>query len=99
MSARRCCGCDRVEDRTLNERGKWTVELRPYGPGGADICVECAFATPEAKERTKAAFGALLDATEAVSDGPVMLGADTNGPVPFDPRRLGGAAAPEQETP
>jgi hypothetical protein len=88
---RRCCGCGRAEDHTLNERKKRTVELRPYGPGGADICVECAFATPAAKKATARAFGAILEATEAVSDGPVMLGGDTNGPVPFDPRRIDGS--------
>lgn len=93
MSAREtrpCCVCGRAEDFTLNEHGMLTVELRPYGPGGADICFECALATPEARAQTEHAFAALLDATRQISDGPVMLGADTNGPVPFDPERLQG---------
>ena len=84
-----CCVCGRATDKTLNERGKFTVELRPYGPGGADICVECAFATPEQAEQTKRAFGALLGANEAVSPvGVAMIGQDS-GPVPFDPKALG----------
>lgn len=61
------------------------VELRPYGPGGADICFECATATPEREAQADAAFKALLTANEAVSPvGVAMIGA-SDGPVPFDP--------------
>jgi hypothetical protein len=34
---RRCSSCDK------------TVECRPYGKGGAQICFDCAMATPESK--------------------------------------------------
>jgi hypothetical protein len=82
---RTCCVCGRAEDHTLDERKKFKVELRPYGPGGADICHECAFATPEAKAQTEAAFTSLVEANEAVSPvGVAMIGQDS-GPVPFDP--------------
>lgn len=82
-----CSQCGRAADRTLNERGQFTVELRPYGPGGADICFDCATATPGAEKAAEAAFGALLAANEAVSPvGVAMIGQDT-GPVPFDPER------------
>lgn len=81
-AVRRCCVCQRAEDHSLNEL---KVELRPYGPGGADICHECAFATPEQRAQTKANFAALIDANGAVSPvGVAMIGQDS-GPVPFDP--------------
>lgn len=57
---RTCCHCGRAEDDTLDERGKVTVELRPYGPGGADVCYECATATPERVAQTDEAMGAVL---------------------------------------
>lgn len=65
-------------------------ELRPYGPGGATVCHPCATATPEREKVTAAAFGALLDATEQISPGPVVIGT-ADGPMPFNPalfRRL-----------
>ena len=82
---KRCCQCRRASDKTRNERGKFTVELRPYGPGGADICFECATATPEAKAQTRAAFGALLDANTAISPTGVVAITD-EGLRPFDPQ-------------
>ena len=83
---RQCGTCGRVEDRTLDERGKQKVELRPYGPGGTDICFQCAFATPDAEKQTKGAFGALLDASEAISPIGVAAIGEPTGPRPFDPR-------------
>lgn len=62
-------------------------ELRPYGPGGSEICFPCMKATPEREEAAKNAFGGLLDAVEVVSPGPVMIGT-SEGPVPFDPDRI-----------
>ena len=42
--ARRCYVCGRARwDWTLTERRARIVELRPYGPDGADVCLECAF--------------------------------------------------------
>lgn len=54
----------------------------------APICCECAFATPEQRAQTKAAFGALLDAAEAMSPtGTSVIGAGhSDGPDPFDAR-------------
>lgn len=85
-----CCVCRRAADRTLNERGKITVELRPYGPGGTPICYECATASPEAQEQAKRAFGALLDASTAASPtGTAVIGAGHDqGPDPFDARTI-----------
>lgn len=62
-------------------------ELRPYGPGGTDVCFPCATATPEREQSAKNAFGTLLDGAEVISSGPVMIGSD-EGPIPFDPERL-----------
>lgn len=59
-------------------------DLRPYGPGGSWVCFLCATSTPERDAAAKAAFGALLDANEAVSTtGATLLTSD--GPVPFEP--------------
>ena len=90
-SVRRCFSCGRSEDHTRNWRGKFTVELRPYGPGGVDVCFECATASPDAEVQAARSFAALLDATEAISDGPVMIGVDTNGPIPFNPGQIDGS--------
>lgn len=86
-----CCVCGRAEDRTLNERQRFTVELRPYGPGGAPICHECAFATPEAKAQTERSFAALLGAAEAASPtGTAVIGhGHSAGPDPFDAGSIG----------
>ena len=68
-----CCYCGPTEK-----------ELRPYGPGGASVCFPCAMATPEREATAQGAFGALLDAAEVISAGPVMIGT-MEGPIPFDP--------------
>ena len=66
-----CCYCGSTER-----------ELRPYGPGGADICFPCATETPEREEAAKGVFGTLLDANSAISDI-VQIGTP-EGPVPFE---------------
>ena len=83
MSDPTCCVCGRGPDKTLNERQKFTVELRPYGPGGADICFECATSSPSREAQTKAAFGALLDAHDALP-GVTTLSADGLGKLDLD---------------
>lgn len=78
-----CCDCGRTHNFPAAP-GTVKVELRPYGPGGAPICYECAFATPEREKQAEGAFGALLQANAAVS--PVGVAAITDrGLVPFDP--------------
>lgn len=89
MSEPTCCKCGRANDRTLNERNKFTVELRPYGPGGADICFECATATPDAERTTAGAFGALLEAHEALP-GVTTLSVDGLGKITADDVQDGG---------
>jgi hypothetical protein len=82
MTGAVCCACGRATDRTLDERGKMKVELRPYGPGGADICFQCAMATPETEAQTASAFAALLESNEAISPtGGTIL--TSEGPVPL----------------
>lgn len=63
-------------------------ELRPYGPGGSDVCFPCATATPERDAAAKAAFGALLDGAEAISTTGVVAIGEQSGPRPFDPREV-----------
>lgn len=91
-SPRTCYKCGRAPDSTLNDRGKFAVELRPYGPGGQDVCVECAFATPEAIAQTSASFSALLAASAAISStGTAVIGAGHDrGPDPFDVSEVSG---------
>ena len=61
-------------------------ELRPYGPGGSDVCFPCATATPEREAAAQSAFGALLDGAEAISATGVVAIGEQSGPRPFDPR-------------
>lgn len=54
-----------------------TEHLRPYGPGGALICFPCMKAAPERERQAEQAFGAQLDAAQAISDiGSAVLSAD-----------------------
>lgn len=55
-----------------------TRELRPYGPGGAWVCFECAFGTPERKSQTEQAYAAQLDAA-----GPLAVIGEPTGPRPL----------------
>ena len=56
-------------------------ELRPYGPGGAMVCYECAHSTPERRAETEGAMGALMDAASAVGGGVATIGTK-EGPMP-----------------
>ncbi len=58
-------------------------ELRPYGPGGANVCCPCATATPEREQAAKAAFGALVGAAEVASPLGVAVIGDEAGPNPY----------------
>lgn len=54
-----------------------TKDLRPYGPGGAQICFTCMKATPERERQAEQVFAAQLAAAEAISDiGVVVLSSD-----------------------
>ena len=56
-------------------------ELRPYGPGGLNVCFPCAMATPEREAAAQGAFGALLDATSIF--GLTAIGTEA-GPINVD---------------
>jgi hypothetical protein len=62
-------------------------ELRPYGPGGANICYPCMKADPGRERAAAGVFGALLDANAAIGDDIVVIGSQ-DGPQPFDPDSL-----------
>lgn len=54
----------------FNEAG----DLRPYGPGGALVCYDCAHATPERTATAKRAMQVSMAAAEAMSpDGAIVL--------------------------
>lgn len=73
-----------VHKPTCHYCGPTDQELRPYGPGGSNVCFPCATATPEREQAAKNAFGGLLDAVDTISPGAVLIGTE-EGPVPFDP--------------
>ena len=61
---RTCHYCGRAENfPRVASRGP-QVELRPYGPGGAQVCFQCAMETPERKAQTGRMFGVQLEAAE-----------------------------------
>lgn len=66
--------------RTCHYCGPTREELRPYGPGGSDICYPCMKATPDRERAAEGAFGALLDAAGSMSPV-VAIGSDI-GPQP-----------------
>ena len=68
--------------------GPTTRELRPYGPGGADICHPCMKASPEREEAAMQVFGALLESAEAVSPLGVAVIGQPSGPQPYDPEQV-----------
>lgn len=83
---RRCCYCN-TEDRfaVTHDKADAGTELRPYGPGGADICYTCANATPEREQESAANYTALLDAATAAGGGVATIGTP-DGPRPgFNP--------------
>lgn len=94
MSTRTCSSCGGEDTFTGHSGGDSKSELRPYGPGGALICFACMKATPEAEAQAGAAFGALLDAGEAMS--PTATTMLTNaGPVAIDAEELDAEIANE----
>jgi len=48
-------------------------DLRPYGPGGSNVCLPCVEADPAREEAAMNAFAAMLDAAEATGGGPPVL--------------------------
>jgi hypothetical protein len=74
-----CCVCSQPEQpEDQDPRGRH--DLRPYGPGGAPICYDCA-TRPEHEAAANAQFHALMDAAEATAaqDGKVIV-LSTDGP-------------------
>lgn len=69
-----CCHC-----------GPTSRELRPYGPGGADICFPCMKKDPKREKAARAELGKLFDAA-----GPVAV-LTPRGPKPLGGRRRGSA--------
>jgi hypothetical protein len=57
---------------TCHYCGPTERELRPYGPGGEDICYPCMKESPEREEAAQNAFGAITGAASVL--GPVIIG-------------------------
>lgn len=66
--------------------GTGARELRPYGPGGQDVCAECVLdGPPEREQEAKKHLAARL-----LHPGPSLLDAEEEvGPRPFAPSELG----------
>jgi len=77
---------ERDQQQACHYCGPTDRELRPYGPGGSNICHPCMKATPERERAAKGAFGALLDANAEIGDGIVVIGGQ-KGPQPYNPER------------
>lgn len=56
-------------------------EMRPYGPGGAWVCFDCAMATDERKAEAERQLARRFDAAER-GGGPVVIGGRL-GPEPL----------------
>lgn len=74
MGDRVCCVCKRAEGTPIPGK-PCPVELRPYGPGAAPVCFDCAM-NPERIAETKRQFAGLLALA-----GPVAMLTD-EGPAP-----------------
>lgn len=87
---RKChyCGLPDTGERRKKGDGR-SAELRPYGPGGAWVCFDCAFSTPERKASTEGAFSSLLEGNAAIAPQGVVAIGETTGPRPFDLREAG----------
>ena len=76
MRERTCHYCGKGENFPADPKS----ELRPYGPGGADVCYGCATATPEREQQAKGNFMVQLEANEILGDGITVL--TNRGPEP-----------------
>lgn len=67
-------------------------EMRPYGPGGSQLCFPCMMDPkhPEREEDAKAAFRVQMDASEIVGRGVTVLGDGPIRPATDAERRLAG---------
>jgi len=93
MRARCCCVCGKPQNFPADKKS----ELRPYGPGGADICFRCAN-EPERKAQTEAAMRAQMDAALAIGGGVATIGGGmSRGPEPGAHIPPGGRLMSEEE--
>ncbi len=86
MSGLVCYDCGDSENFPRDTEKGRQVELRPYGPGGAQVCFQCMKKTPETEQSAQRNFGVQLDANEVVGGGATLLTSD--GPVPFSEEAL-----------
>ena len=75
-----CHYCNQESNFPRNPAKGRQVELRPYGPGGADVCFQCMTKSPEREAAAHKVFGAQLDAANAGGQGVSTLTSD--GPEP-----------------
>jgi hypothetical protein len=89
-----CCVCSRPEQpEDQDPRGHH--DLRPYGPGGAPICYDCA-TQPDHEAAALAQFHALLDAAEdTAAQGGKVIVLSTEGPRALGAEELATASEAE----
>ncbi len=86
MAEPTCHYCGDAENFPRDPAKGRQVELRPYGPGGAQVCFECMMATPDREREAQRKFGVQLESNEVVGGGATLLTSD--GPVPFSKEAL-----------
>ncbi len=84
-----CHHCGDAENFPRDPAKGRQVELRPYGPGGAQVCFQCAM-EPKNKKQTERNYGVQLETNEVVGGGAALLTSD--GPVPFSEEALNNEA-------
>lgn len=81
MKTPSCCICNKERGAELLDGSR--IELRPYGPKGADICFQCMMASEELQRTAEKQFDQVLDSAEP--GGVVILGAHR--PVVVKPQK------------
>jgi len=74
MNERVCYKCNQPN-------GTGPRELRPYGPGGKDICAECCFADPKLEKEAREQFRKKNSQIE--KRGLVPIIGTSSGPIPM----------------
>ena len=86
MIERICEQCKKPEDFPANPGS----ELRPYGPGGTNICYDCAFneGNRELQTQVENNFYGLLEANAEIAPQGIVAIGEPTGPRPFDLNEL-----------
>ncbi len=68
---------------TVEELSAEGREMRPYGPGGSNVCNPCVRSDPARMRAAQAVYGALLYAAASASPDDTAVVGTPEGPQPF----------------